>query len=85
MEGDLKSLFTTVVGLSASKADETIRNKALSARLVETIDYAKTLPAYAPSAENGKLIYSICSTVPETIEEYRPMLVDYVADSRISS
>jgi hypothetical protein len=68
MEGDLKALFMEVVGLSASKADETIRNKPLSAKLVESINHAKTIPSYTPSPDNGKLIYSICSTVPETIE-----------------
>jgi len=83
MEGDLRAMFTDVIGLSASKADETIRNKALSAKLSESVNLARTFPSYVPNPDNGKLLYFICSTMPETVEEYRPMMVDYIATNRL--
>ena len=78
-------MFTSVIFLSDSKADETIRNKALSAKLSESVSLARTFPSYNPNPENGKLLYFICSTMPETVEEHRPMMVDYIATNRLAS
>lgn len=85
MEANPKSVFVDIIGLSAQKADETLRNQNLTAKLLHVAESAKSIPQFSPSPASGKLLYTIAATLPEAIETFKPFLVEQVATDNIKS
>ncbi|CAG9329175.1 unnamed protein product [Blepharisma stoltei] len=85
MEANPKSVIIDIIGLSAQKAEETLRNQALTAKLLSVANSAKSFPQFSPSTSSGKLLYSIATSVPESIDTFKPFLIEQVAINNIKS
>ena len=82
MELSTKDLFIQVVGLSAQKADETIKNAYLSQRLIEVINLARSHEGFTPGGDTGKLLYSLASN-PKSTPEQQVLLAQYVVSGKL--
>lgn len=82
MEGSTKDLFINFVGLSAQKAEETLKNANLTKNLIEVINLTKKYQDFTPSLEKGKLFYSLASS-QKLSKESQEILADYIISGKI--
>ncbi|CAG2101533.1 unnamed protein product [Medioppia subpectinata] len=86
MAEELMKQFVSI-GLSESKAKETLKNDALSKTLseliVETNKYVKT--GNGLNKTIGKLIYQTATTIKFQIRSHLPLVVEYIAKEKIDS
>lgn len=84
MESSTKDLFIRFAGLSAQKADETLKNPQFTQRLLDVIDLAKSHSTFAPTADQGKLLYSLASLQKAT-KPHQELLTNYIVSGRLPS
>ncbi|CAG2166726.1 unnamed protein product [Oppiella nova] len=86
MSEELIQQFVSI-GLSESKAKETLKNDVLSKTLneliVETNKHVKTGNGLNKSI--GKLVYQTATTIKSQIRSHLPLLVEYIAKEKIDS
>lgn len=82
MDADKRALLASVIGLTEVKLNETAKNKALTQSLCTVAQIASGVPGFAPNKETGKLLYTLGSSAPETIDQFRPVLVEYIVTGK---
>lgn len=82
MDADKRALLASVIGLTEAKLAETAKNKALTQNLLSVAQLASGLPGFTPSKDTGKLLYTLGSSAPETIDQFRPLLVEYIVSGK---
>src|SRR6218665_2757137 len=74
------------LGLTENKVVETIKNEALTARLLSLISTMKAQPGVVELDRNiGKLIYQAATTAKTQFLEHLPLLCRYIEESKIDS
>lgn len=72
----------SLLGLSETKVNETIKNKTLSALLGSIVDEAQGKGELNKNV--GNLLYQLGTKLPQQFHKHLPLLVGYVADGRIN-
>nr|CAG4634624.1 EOG090X01EL [Alona affinis] len=81
---DLTSLFVSI-GLSETKAKETIKNATVSSHLKHCIDSGSPYATGGITKAQGLLLYHISTKIKAQIAAHIPMLSKYVAEGKIDS
>lgn len=71
------------IGLSESKALETLKNESLSKNLREIIEYAQTIRGYETC--NKLLLYHLASKIKPQIADRKNLLVKYIVSGNLNS
>ncbi|CAD5119171.1 DgyrCDS7809 [Dimorphilus gyrociliatus] len=74
------------IGLTETKAKETLQNETVTSNLISIITEAKNLSGKDGfSKQQGNILYAIGTRMKEQITKHRSMLVKYVVEDKIAS